>query len=676
MNVNCAQLSRIVERDPALSAKLVALAAHTEPDHSLRPASIEALISPLGTDVIRAVAATSATEQVFSPYDQRHAAGLRHFWRDSLTCATLARSLARLIEYPAPGEAYLAGLLYNIGQLVMNRSHPTSYELSIGDAPADLQRREQEQFGITHSELGAELIGAWQLNSFMADAVRYQGRPLEQVLDAHPLVKLIYLASRLSEGEDEDAGFEAADRLLGLNPGVVSVLLTQSREQMEQLASGLRLEEAAPTAPRPDMDDAGNAEARLAARVREFSLLDSVRSQLASASGRDALVHTIRQSASLLFDTCRVLVMLHDREHQVLCAAGFTDEDPLGQFSIHIEPGRSLATEALLRGQVLSSLRQDALAVLPVVDQQVLGLMQSEGMMCLPMIASDVPVGTIVLGVDPVQAAHIEARQSLIELFAAEAGAALHNSEAVRQTVESVEARERGAFETRARQLVHEVNNPLSIMRNYLQVLAMKLGYEHPAQQDLQVIEEELARVGALVRRLTEDPVQEQAETEPVFVNELISDLLRVSQGSMLTAHHIETRLDLDETMAPIVTSRSKLKQVLINLIKNAAEAMPESGTLSIATRDGLIMDSGRYAEITISDTGPGIAPEILDHVFEPVRSTKGEDHAGLGLSIVKNLVKDLGGTVSFTSDQRRGTCFRLHLPVADEDDRTQQGQN
>jgi signal transduction histidine kinase len=107
------------------------------------------------------------------------------------------------------------------------------------------------------------------------------------------------------------------------------------------------------------------------------------------------------------------------------------------------------------------------------------------------------------------------------------------------------------------------------------------------------------------------------------------------------------------------------LKQVLLNLMKNAAEAMAtQGGELMVATT-GVTKDNGQHSvQISVSDNGPGIPEAILARLFRPVTSTKGDGHAGLGLSIVHELVTGMGGSISAKSNADTGTCFEILLPA------------
>jgi signal transduction histidine kinase len=118
-----------------------------------------------------------------------------------------------------------------------------------------------------------------------------------------------------------------------------------------------------------------------------------------------------------------------------------------------------------------------------------------------------------------------------------------------------------------------------------------------------------------------------------------------------------------------VAAERNGLKQVLINLVKNAAEAMAQGGNLFVATRRlGPVKNAHGpcgEAEITIRDDGPGLPAEVQARIFEPFNSAKGGGHAGLGLSIVHSIVKSLDGRITCESREGRGTRFAVRLPLA-----------
>lgn len=209
-----------------------------------------------------------------------------------------------------------------------------------------------------------------------------------------------------------------------------------------------------------------------------------------------------------------------------------------------------------------------------------------------------------------------------------------------------------------AAKVAHEVNNPLAIVKTSIHLLKKVMPGNDPVQEQLDVIGEEVSRVARIIRQLL-DFARPAVEIVPVQINEEINKIATFVHDE-LTAHGITLDLDLATEIPAIRVSPDHLKQVLLNLIKNAQDAMPQGGTLSLRT--------GRQADgvtIDIRDTGIGIPATQLEMIFEPFFSTKKDDGAGLGLglAISHGIIKSYGGSITVDSQVGQGTTFHLFLP-------------
>jgi two-component system cell cycle sensor histidine kinase/response regulator CckA len=148
------------------------------------------------------------------------------------------------------------------------------------------------------------------------------------------------------------------------------------------------------------------------------------------------------------------------------------------------------------------------------------------------------------------------------------------------------------------------------------------------------------------------------AEPRPVDLGDLIrgiSDLLSVAAGGGV---RIDFRLP-QTGGAAVLADPGQLEQVLLNLVLNARDAMPDGGTLTIAARA-----VERCIEVTVADTGIGMSPQLTGQIFEPFFTTKPGTGTGLGLSAVSSIVTEAGGSIEVDSGEGRGTAFRIYLPA------------
>jgi len=147
-----------------------------------------------------------------------------------------------------------------------------------------------------------------------------------------------------------------------------------------------------------------------------------------------------------------------------------------------------------------------------------------------------------------------------------------------------------------------------------------------------------------------------------VDINNEINKLVMLYNNSLFLINHVNCKLELDPKLTHNLTNKNSFKQILTNLLKNAAEAMPNGGEITIRSTASVNVNGKDFIEILIRDNGSGIPENIKHDLFTPVASSKGNGHSGLGLSITKNLVTDAKGTISCRSSEK-GTEFQLLLP-------------
>lgn len=206
--------------------------------------------------------------------------------------------------------------------------------------------------------------------------------------------------------------------------------------------------------------------------------------------------------------------------------------------------------------------------------------------------------------------------------------------------------------------IAHEINNPLAVIA-YGADLLLRESLSSFQQELVERIAGESERLQALTGGLLSFSRPRETAKRWTDLNEVLRDVLRLIRYEV-TRHAIE----LEETYGeiPVVQADpNKLKQVFINLILNASQAMKEGGTLSVITR---LLDDERV-EVSIADTGPGIPAAVREQIFEPFFSTKGEgEGTGLGLYICRNIVAEHGGSLLLETTENKGTTFRIILPA------------
>lgn len=223
--------------------------------------------------------------------------------------------------------------------------------------------------------------------------------------------------------------------------------------------------------------------------------------------------------------------------------------------------------------------------------------------------------------------------------------------------------------------VAHELNNPLTVMIGYSELLGMEKNLTGSVRQGLEVIQEAARRAGKIVQNLLTFARQHKAAHVGVNINELIERTVALREYE-LNVNNIEVVKELTPDLPQTVADPHQLQQVFLNLIMNAEQAMLEAhgrGRLMLRTRlkpspPGTRPSNNPVIEITIADDGPGILPENLHRIFEPFFTTKPVGKGtGLGLSVSHTIIQNHGGHIYVQSEPGRGATFIIELPIVRE---------
>jgi len=213
--------------------------------------------------------------------------------------------------------------------------------------------------------------------------------------------------------------------------------------------------------------------------------------------------------------------------------------------------------------------------------------------------------------------------------------------------------------------IAHEIRNPLGIITNALFDLGEIIESNDPdVREDLRIAKEEMRRVQEIIVNLLEFSRESRAEIEPVDINEIARRTLQL-MGKSLQSSAIRVAMELAE-LTPCQANQNAMRQVILNLITNAVQAMPNGGDLHLRTA----MVSGNRLRLEVADTGVGIPPENIKDIFNPFFTTKAPGQGtGLGLSVVHSVVERYGGDIQVRSRVGAGTTFSLEFPCPCDED-------
>ena len=258
-------------------------------------------------------------------------------------------------------------------------------------------------------------------------------------------------------------------------------------------------------------------------------------------------------------------------------------------------------------------------------------------------------------------------------------------SQAKRLQAQLQRAEKMEAIGTLAGGVAHDLNNILSGLVTYPEVLLMGLPEESPLRKPISTIQKSGEKAAAVVQDLLTLARRGVAVTEVVNLNKIISQYLKSPEYEKLKSFHpgVEAETRFETEILNILGSPVHLSKTVMNLVSNAAEALPEGGRIVLSTKNRYIdrpvrgyedVVEGDYVVLTVTDRGVGISPEDIKKIFEPFYTKKkmGRSGTGLGMAVVWGTVKDHNGYIDVESTKGKGTTFTLYFPVT----RKEQGKD
>ena len=379
-------------------------------------------------------------------------------------------------------------------------------------------------------------------------------------------------------------------------------------------------------------------------------------------------VTEIAQAAAALtagqFEYDLVLILLVGEASDSLTGRSLGVEGVGGKLAGHISVGGQYSIPA---GAGIPDL-------LPSLEQ--LGLLPDEALnqLSIPLQAGEQMLGMLYV-LREQQEPFIENERLVLESLAGVLSSVLSNARRYKQLQERIEAQNLtekrmveavrlAAVGEIAAGVAHELNNPLTTIAGFTELLLDDLHPDAPQREDLALVLQEARRARDVVRRLLDFSRQDESLKAPGDINEILGEALALVHH-LARVNGVEIRYVPWDALPPIRMDRGQIKQVVLNLVQNAFQAMPHGGTLVLQTTLEN-REEREWVAMRVLDTGKGIPPEIIPKVFEPFFTTKPPGlGTGLGLSISNHIVVEHGGMMELESQEGQGTCFTVWLPVS-----------
>jgi len=403
-------LDRLVRLDAALAANVLELAWGTG-RLAGSVGGIEQAVAAADAGALEAMALSSAHFSCFQNPPSGTALNLTRFWHHSLRCALLARQLAEETGLADAEEAYLAGLLHDIGKLTpatASGGNSKKEALNAGKCPA-------------HATAGAGMLAHWGFSPLLADAVRYHHAPAADIRHAFSLVKIVFVANNLScssEGNGQ-RGLRHADQLLSVPPPDTQEMIRYADAGVQKAAAGMGI----------DMTKTGSDQHQMKSKKdrHEKNLFEMLRSRAELGGWLQSLLETeetatvidrVCGTLRLLFNTPEPLFFVHDPKHgRLVCRNA-----PVGtRLDIDLQTNRCLPVTCFRRDVMVTSLDEPG----EIMDQQLARFQGGESIVCLPVSGRNTCHGVIVVAVDKDKIFRLKEQRSLLGLLTRQAARAL-----------------------------------------------------------------------------------------------------------------------------------------------------------------------------------------------------------------------------------------------------------
>jgi HD-like signal output (HDOD) protein/nitrogen-specific signal transduction histidine kinase len=665
-----AELTGLISTDAVLTSKIImavnsAAFAIKQPVKDLNHA-----VTLLGHDQVKSMVLTSAIQQLFAGLINSRKKTVCDAWLDSLYCAEFAREIADALNYEHPQDAYMAGLLRDFGRVVFDTKFHEQYLDILNSETEDfIVSKEISKFGVSHSELGACIIEQWpSLSPAIADAARFHHEEEQQLRGCDMLCQIVAEASKIAW---QWSRFGVADikwRSVLIGDDELKNIYTRVRHKMSQTTAtlGISLPKSASLTQDQFSSDLENVTIRLGRKIRDASLIKVISSEethLTRINSPRNLLLKVAQELQLIFSISDVALLLPDPKNaDYLILYELNHVNPVSKFSVD-NPNSKIIRSYLEKSIFWIEPEKTQDEITPISDRQIIRRLKHDIAFSLPLGNGNQVIGTVVIGSNKVQKSYLANQAEFISGYLKNiVDMWLKNNQVVQQEAfddQTNKQQEQKDID----KLVHEISNPLSVIGNYIDIL--KLNAESDGREnnkEIEILKEELQRIRNIVLNFKD---AKNSESQAVFLNDELKMCIPLYVKSISDIKEVQIKWRLDESDSEIKITRDALRQIILNLVKNAVEAQNVDAKIIVSSHHFVNIDGTAFAQFSISDRGRGVDAITRQILFSPLKSTKEGAGRGLGLSVVAEILGSFNGQIKYMENEVGGASFEVLIPLS-----------
>ena len=425
------ELERIYSSDPALMAKAMQMFCSPGAVDSNRVVRMDQITEKLGVEVLSNLIITTSMQQALIEQADTDNGFVNTFWYHSYKSAVLAGLLAEAMDYPYPEEAFLAGLLHDIGRLALQAGYPEVYRQfpHTFQHEKSLLETETDIYGRNHAEIGAETLRTWNLNSFIADAAQYHIEPASRIETGFDLIKIVFIACHTAESLHKDtAGMaDLVEPLIGLTSAQLQICNETAEKKVAETADhfAITVPQLLEEEQQEDVQDSFRRQAV------DYSILLGILPDHTLAQELPGIIRQIHQGLDILFEVKLAVCFMVDSQQTVLQAVGYPgcfSWKILSELSLPLLSGKSIIVDAFMTCEFKNSLEKEDNS-LSLADEQITRLLNAQGLICIPMVSRGQNRGIIVFGIQENERAARRRQVNRLKQFGARSAKNMSTSE-------------------------------------------------------------------------------------------------------------------------------------------------------------------------------------------------------------------------------------------------------
>ncbi|MFT5220497.1 MAG: HD-like signal output (HDOD) protein/signal transduction histidine kinase [Planctomycetota bacterium] len=672
-----AELSSLIRTDSALCSKIF-IAINSSAFAIKQPVSgLEQAITLLGHKLVKTMVLTSAIQQLFAGVVNTRKEFVCNAWLRSLYCATFAQDIAHAMGYDNSDDAYQAGLLLDFGQLVFDAKFHEQYaEVTECESEDEMIEKEIALFAGSHAELGADIVEQWpSLKPAIADAIRFHHESEDALQGCDQLCWIVAEASQLAEHWARTGKADSKWRSQLIGEEDLKHVYFHTQDKISQIATsiGIGLSKLKCLTRARFTQDLEKDTLKLARKIRDASLVNVIggNAQLAGIEQEPAaLLLKISREMQLLFAISDVALLFPEPadhggdsdggEHLMLYQT--SRPEPVGKFALTNAESKFVTSFSERRSLWIEA-EAGAANILPLADRQLVRRLKHDIAYCLPLVCAGQVIACAVIGSNKTQKSQLENLSKFIAGYLETiASAWLQSKRSLhQQNLEAALVQEQK--EKDFAKLVHEISNPLSVIGNYIDILNTSSTENGDRNsEEIDILKEELERIGNIVLNFKDT---QHSDTKSLRLNEELKACIPLYVKSISNSKAVEIKWRLDESDPDIKIARDALRQIVLNLVKNAVEAQKSDVEITVSSHHFVNINGAIYAQFTIADRGKGVDSITRQQLFSPLSSAKEGSGRGIGLSVVTEILKNVDGQIKYVGNEEGGASFEVLIPYA-----------